>query len=295
VGTAKRERKKANRQLRLEELEREQKRAKTRKRTIQVVLGLAVFVLLAWLLSVAVSGRGDGGSATDTTTTVATETTVAGDTTVAPAETTVPGTETTLDLAGGRQITGETPCPKTDGTEERATLFENPPPLCIDVDKTYTATFTTNLGEFTVALDAKRAPETVNNFVVLARYGFYDTVTCHRIIKDFVVQCGDPAGTGAGAFPGYTIPDELPEAGEYEEGSLAMANRSAPDTGGGQFFIITGPNGAALPPAYSLFGQVTEGYDPTVQAMEDAADPAAPNGTPTLEPVIIEKVTITES
>ena len=98
----------------------------------------------------------------------------------------------------------------------------------------------------------RRHRETVNNFVYLARNGYYDETPCHRIIPEFVVQCGDPTGTGTGN-PGYSIDDELPEAGEYVLGSLAMAN-SGPDTNGSQFFIIIGEQGEQLPPDYSLFG-----------------------------------------
>ena len=121
----------------------------------------------------------------------------------------------------------------------------------------------------------------------LARHQYFDDTPCHRIIPNFVVQCGDPTGTGTGG-PGYSFADELPEAGEYKIGSIAMAN-SGPDTNGSQFFIITGENGAALPPSYSLFGAVTEGFDETVVAMEAAG---TPSGTPS-EPVDIESVVIT--
>ena len=142
-------------------------------------------------------------------------------------------------------------------------------------------------GEFTVDLDASKAPKTVNNFVFLARYHFFDGITCHRIIPGFVVQCGDPTGTGSGG-PGYSFDDELPAAGAYQLGSLAMAN-SGPNTNGSQFFIITGDNGVALPPQYSLFGQVMNGFDTAVKAMEAEGTPGA--GTPK-SPVVIQKVVV---
>jgi len=108
------------------------------------------------------------------------------------------------------------------------------------------------------------------------------------------VQCGDPTGKGNGG-PGYTIADELPQAGEYKIGSLAMAN-SGPNTNGSQFFVITGDQGAQLPPNYSLFGQVTDGLDTTVKALDAAANPdPSANGVPPKEPITITKVTITES
>ncbi len=130
---------------------------------------------------------------------------------------------------------------------------------------------------------------------MLARYHYFDDTICHRIIPDFVVQCGDPTGTGSGG-PGYAIADELPPAGAYQIGSLAMAN-SGPDTSGSQFFVITGESGAALDPHYSLFGQVTDGLDDTRRSpsMRSATPTQAANGVPPLEEVRIESVTITET
>ncbi|MSW19663.1 MAG: peptidylprolyl isomerase [Actinobacteria bacterium] len=159
--------------------------------------------------------------------------------------------------------------------------------MCIDPTKVYVATVTTNKGEFTMELDPGIAPNTVNNFVYLANYHYFDGTKCHRIIPGFVVQCGDPTGTGSGG-PGYSFADELPTAGSYKLGSLAMAN-SGPDTNASQFFIIAGPSGAALDPIYSLFGQVTAGFDTTVKAMEAEGTEGA--GTPKSD-VIIEKVVV---
>ncbi|HEV2811066.1 MAG TPA: peptidylprolyl isomerase, partial [Acidimicrobiales bacterium] len=152
----------------------------------------------------------------------------------------------------GLTINGETPCPAADGTAPRTTQFEQPPPMCIDASRSYVATVSTTKGSFRITLDPGRAPRTVNNFVVLARYHFYEGIAFHRIIPGFVVQAGDPMGNGRGG-PGYTVPDELPGPGEYEAGSVAMAN-SGPDTNGSQFFVVTGPAGVSLPPSYSLFG-----------------------------------------
>ena len=191
----------------------------------------------------------------------------------------------------GKTITGETPCPPADGSAERTVSFENPPPMCIDPAKTYTAAVKTNHGDFTVELDAEAAPNTVNNFVVLSLYHYYDGITCHRVVEGFVIQCGDPKGDGTGG-PGYTFADELPTAGSYKLGSLAMAN-SGPDTNGSQFFIISGPEGTQLPPQYSLFGQVTDGLDTTINTIASLAVPGS-DGPPS-QPVQIESVTITES
>ena len=183
-------------------------------------------------------------------------------------------------------------CPATDGSEETQTEFSEYPPFCIDVTKSYTAKVVTNLGEMTIELYADKTPLTVNSFVTLARYHYFDGVSCHRIIPQFVAQCGDPTGTGSGG-PGYEFADELPKAGEYVIGSLAMAN-AGPNTNGSQFFIITGANGAGLPPSYSLFGMVTDGLDTTVPALDAVGNPEG-NGVPPLEPVTIESVTITEN
>lgn len=196
--------------------------------------------------------------------------------------------ETTTTQAA---VAAPTPCPEIDGSSARETNFEEAPPMCIDPTKTYTATVVTNLGEFTIALDAVRAPNTVNNFVVLSRYHFFDGLTCHRIPLDFVAQCGDPQGDGYGG-PGYQFDDELPADGEYKIGSVVMAN-SGPDTNGSQFFVVIGNRGVDLPPSYSLFGQVADGLATTLNAIAATADETATSEAPTT-PVIIESITITE-
>ena len=181
-----------------------------------------------------------------------------------------------------------TECPEADGSSPKRQRFDTPPPMCIDPDRSYTATMVTSKGTMTIALDPAAAPRTVNNFVVLARYHYFDGITFHRVIPGFVLQGGDPEGTGRGG-PGYRFADELPRPGRYEVGSVAMAN-AGPDTNGSQFFVISGPQGAALPPQYSLFGKVVAGLD--VVAAIDAVGTSS--GTPR-ERVTIESVTITES
>ncbi len=169
--------------------------------------------------------------------------------------------------------------------------FPTPPPNTIDQAKSYRATVETDVGTFIVNLDDDKAPKTVNNFVFLARNQFYDCVPFHRVIPGFVVQGGDAEkGDGTGG-PGYTIPDELPAAGPYPEGALAMANTGQPDSGGSQFFIITGPEGMALQPQYSLFGMVTEGFDVVKKIEADGSPDPRP---PAVEHTML-KVTITES
>src|SRR6187431_713980 len=158
--------------------------------------------------------------------------------------------------------------------------------MCIDPEKSYTAEMVTSKGTMTIALDPSIAPNTVNNFVVLARYHYFDGIAFHRIIPGFVLQGGDPEGSGRGG-PGYRFEDELPQRGQYEIGSLAMAN-AGPNTNGSQFFIVSGRDGARLPPQYSLFGKVVKGLD-VVEAIQNVP---TDRGDRPLEPVTIESVTI---
>ena len=160
--------------------------------------------------------------------------------------------------------------------------------MCIDVNRRYTAEMATSKGTMAIALDPVAAPLTVNSFVFLARYHYFDGIVFHRVIPGFVLQGGDPTGTGRGG-PGYRFADELPRPGRYELGSLAMAN-AGPGTNGSQFFVISGPSGVSLPPNYSLFGKVVKGLD--VVAAIDAIGTAS--GKPK-ERVAIESVTITEA
>ena len=269
MGTEKRNRKKENRRQRLDDLAKQQQRKRTRKLATRAAIFIAVVVGVALIISV--SGGSDSTSTSDTTVDTAA---------TAPVE--------------GRAITGETPCPAVDGSEARASTFENAPSNCLDASKTYTAVVTTNKGEFAIVLDQTKAPLAANNFVTLARYKYFDNTQCHRAILDFVVQCGDPTATGSGG-PGYSFADELPQASEYKLGSIAMAN-SGPNTNGSQFFIITGDQGVTLPPSYTLFGQVTSGLDTTVPALNAASNPdPAANGVPPIETLTIVSVVITES
>jgi len=161
--------------------------------------------------------------------------------------------------------------------------------MCIDESKSYTAVLDTSMGSMTIALDAAAAPKTVNNFVVLARYKYYEGVIFHRIINTFMCQGGDPAGTGRGG-PGYKFEDELPAPNSYKIGSVAMAN-AGPNTNGSQFFLVSGASGVGLPPHYSLFGQITEGLD-VLDAMQGVA---VDRGDRPDVAVVINSVTITEA
>src|SRR5919199_6970445 len=149
--------------------------------------------------------------------------------------------------------------------------WSQPPAMEIDPAKTYTAEIETSAGTMTARLYPDDAPKTVNNFVFLARQGFYDGVIFHRTIQGFMIQGGDPTGTGTGG-PGYRFADE-PVNRRYTKGTLAMAN-AGPNTNGSQFFIVHGRD-VGLPPSYTIFGQVTDGLDVVDKI---AATPTQPGG-----------------
>jgi cyclophilin family peptidyl-prolyl cis-trans isomerase len=163
--------------------------------------------------------------------------------------------------------------------------YNSPPPLTIDASHKYTAKIKTSAGEMTAELFPKDAPRTVNNFVFLARDGFYDGVIFHRVIPGFMVQGGDPTGTGRGG-PGYRFEDE-PVNRKYDKGTLAMAN-AGPNTNGSQFFIMH--SDYPLPPNYTIFGKLTDGnevVDSIANASKDSSD--RPH-----DPVTISGVEISE-
>jgi cyclophilin family peptidyl-prolyl cis-trans isomerase len=170
-----------------------------------------------------------------------------------------------------------------------AKQWSSQPDLIIDAARSYRATIHTNHGDVTVELFADRSPSTVNNFVFLAREGFYDGVIFHRVINGFMIQGGDPTGTGTGG-PGYRFRDELDAAREfgYAPGILAMAN-AGPNTNGSQFFLMHRDN--PLPPAYSVFGRTLEGLE-VIDAI--ARIPVGPGDRP-LEDVVISSIDIVES
>lgn len=149
------------------------------------------------------------------------------------------------------------------------------------------ATLVTSKGDITIELFSQRAPQTVDNFRTLAEKGFYDGVVFHRVIKDFMLQTGDPEGTGRGG-PGYTIKDEFhPELRHDKAGIVSMANTGRPDTGGSQFFITTVPT-PWLDDKHAVFGQVIDGMD-VVDKIENTK--TSTNDRP-IEPITIERVVI---
>lgn len=171
-----------------------------------------------------------------------------------------------------------------------AQINDKLPVMQIDITKNYTAKVTTSEGFFTVDLNASKTPITVNNFVSLAKKGFYNNTIFHRIIKDFMIQGGDPTGTGSGG-PGYSFEDEKFD-GEYTRGTLAMAN-AGPNTNGSQFFIMHADN--ALPKNYVIFGKVIEGME-TIDKIATApvAKNAMGENSKPVNPVKILSVEIVE-
>ena len=152
-----------------------------------------------------------------------------------------------------------------EGKSDSRKQYKEPPKMVIDLNKTYTAVFVTSKGKITCDLFAKDAPKTVNNLVFLARDKFYDNTTCHRVIKDFMVQGGDPTATGRGG-PGYRFDDEIEgNPNKHKVGTLSMAN-AGPNTNGSQFFI-THVATPWLDGKHTVFGQVKQGQD-VVNALE---------------------------
>lgn len=196
--------------------------------------------------------------------------------------------------AAAKPSTVASPAANTADVASRNGKYKSPPPMTIDKSKKYTATITTNKGTMKADLYADTAPITVNNFVFLANDHFYDGVIFHRIVAGFVIQGGDPTGTGTGG-PGYKFPDEpIPSNRNYEKGTLAMAN-SGPNTNGSQFFICVDNLTAkgALPKQYTIFGKVTNGLDTIdkILAVPRTAGSDGAQSKPT-EKVFMESVTI---
>jgi cyclophilin family peptidyl-prolyl cis-trans isomerase len=164
--------------------------------------------------------------------------------------------------------------------------YTTPPEFSIDAARKYTARIETSEGEMTAELFASEAPQTVNNFVFLAREGFYDGVIFHRVIPGFMIQGGDPTGSGRGG-PGYRFNDE-PVSRKYSRGILAMAN-AGPNTNGSQFFVMHSDYN--LPPSYTIFGRLTSGED----VLDKIAN--APTGAQDrpINPAMINGVEITEA
>jgi peptidyl-prolyl cis-trans isomerase B (cyclophilin B) len=204
-----------------------------------------------------------------------------------PEETATPEPAATPEDTGGEQGTG---CEKAARPRPRNRELSRPKER-LDPSKTYVATVSTNCGDFEITLDAERAPKTGGSFKYLADKGFYDGLTFHRIVPGFVIQGGDPQGTGGGG-PGYQVVEAPPEDLVYEKGTVAMAKTQIedPGTSGSQFFVVT-VDGAPLEPDYALVGNVTKGME-VVDLIGVA--PIGPDEQP-VEPIVMRSVKVEES
>lgn len=224
-------------------------------------------MLIAALTALLAAGCGDdkkSGEKTATTTSTATETTPAQE----------------KDAAG---------CVIVAAPEPRGPGKEKKPTLELSASKDYTVTMKTNCGEIVIALDVKRAPKTAASFASLVDSGFYDGLTFHRVLADFVIQGGDPLGNGQGG-PGYNVVEKPPSDLRYRRGIVAMAKAGVDPAGasGSQFFIVTAED-AGLPPEYALVGKVKSGFGAVNRIVAEPVD--GPNGVPNT-PIVIEKATI---
>jgi peptidyl-prolyl cis-trans isomerase B (cyclophilin B) len=181
-------------------------------------------------------------------------------------------------------------CATVDAPEAKPDGGQTAPTDSLEAGATYKLVVATNCGDFTITLDPTRAPKTSASLVSLAEAGFYDGTTFHRVVPGFVIQGGDPTGTGTGG-PGYQTVDAPPTDTQYLEGVVAMAKAGNEPTGtaGSQFFVVTAPD-AGLPPDYAVVGTVTEGME-TVSAIEALG---VGDGPPS-QPVVIEKVRVDKS
>jgi cyclophilin family peptidyl-prolyl cis-trans isomerase len=270
MGTEKRERQKEGHRLQREELARRAKQQRSRRRLL--LFGGLIILFFAAVFVVSLLGDDDDG----------------GDEAATSTTTTVPATTTTIEST--------TECPATDGSSPRTTTFETPPPTCIDPSKTYTATIETSEGTIDVDLDTTNTPNTVNNFVVLSQYHYYDDTPVFRTDPSIgIIQAG---GADAQSSPGYTIQDEG-SGYTYEPGQLVMARTGDPNSAGAQFFLIGTDAASALDAqgTYVVFGTTDQaGIDVvnSILALHEA-DPTSGLGGAPSRPVTINSVTITES
>ncbi len=248
MPSEKRARQRAAREARLAAEAQNRKRRQRLRNGIIVVVVAGVIVAIAFIVSGGSNKPVASQSKADSTTT-----------------TSVAKTGTAALQAQANDVAVKAGCPASTKTTVNDQKYSAAPAMAIDTTKNYTATVKTTAGTFVIALDAKSAPQTVNNFVFLADKGYYHCVIFHRVIPGFMDQTGDPTGTGTGG-PGYTIPDEYPAkasnpSDQYPLGSVAMANTGQPNSGGSQWFVVAGAEGESLPNSYTLFGTVTSGMN----------------------------------
>jgi peptidyl-prolyl cis-trans isomerase B (cyclophilin B) len=260
-----RERERAKRRYEKQQAARQRHEAEARRNRQVVAIVLAVLLVLGGFVGISLAMRGT--SATPTATPRA--------------------TGATAPLMQGCSTPPAVPGART------ATL----PPKATAAGKTYVATVTTSCGDITMELDGARAPQTVASFLGLARSGYWNDSPCHRLVTSgiYVLQCGDPTGTGSGG-PGYGFGVEnAPKDGQFPAGTLAMARTSDPNSNGGQFFIVYKQTTLQDPTGYSIFGRVTGGMDIVGKIAAAGAKPADQSGnTAPNQPISILKVAVTE-
>jgi peptidyl-prolyl cis-trans isomerase B (cyclophilin B) len=239
---------------------------------LRAVRRLAVLVLLT-LAPVVAAGCGGGGGSNTSGIPDGSETAA-----------TAPSSTTEAASGGCKQV--QAPAAKQNGGQKKPTTK-------LDPSKTYTVTVETNCGTFAFTLNVKDSPNTTAAFAGLVKKGFYDGLIFHRIVPGFVIQGGDPTGTGQGG-PGFSTVDKPPSNAAYTLGVVAMAKTQTEKAGtsGSQFFVVTADD-AQLPPDYALLGKVTKGIG-VVQAIGQLGDPNDQTGAPT-QPVVMQKVTLSES
>lgn len=179
-------------------------------------------------------------------------------------------------------------CKKVEVPEPKTVSFKQPKQV-LKPGEEATAVVKTSCGTFEIALDTKRAPKTANSFAFLAEEGFYDDLTFHRVAPGFVIQGGDPEGTGTGG-PGYSVEEKPPANLAYTKGVVAMAKSAAepPGSSGSQFFVVTAPD-AGLPPEYALVGKVSKGYSAVANIEKLGTPEEKPKQTVLIEEVTIER------
>jgi len=230
-----------------------------------------LLILLALVLGLAACGGGDEEGAEATTEAATTE-------------------AATTEAATTEESSASEECETVEAPEAKADGGQQPPAGPLEATKTYDLVVETNCGSFTIRLDLETAPKTAASLVSLAENGFFDGTTFHRVVPGFVIQGGDPTGTGTGG-PGYKTVDVPPPGTAYTEGVVAMAKAGfePPGTSGSQFFVVTGAD-VGLPAEYAVVGRVTDGLDTVL-----AIDKLGVGDGPPSQPVVIEKVTVQES
>lgn len=293
MGTAKRERQKANRSQKLANQAVQAKAEQRRKGAVGLVVVIVAVAAIVGLLLLTGNDKGDKKAKTTATTTAA-----------------APVTTASATLAARKFTYGSTACPPTDGSAKRTLDFPAAPKNCLDAAKTYTATFDTTAGKVVVDLDSKNTPGTVNNFVFLARYKFYDNTKIFRANTGIdILQGGSPhTQDNSDPGPGYMLKDEgmfnadSTQGGyRYKPGDLVMARGAQRDGAGAQWFFVTGPKGSGLdagqpiqnPGTYVVFGHVTEGLDIMQKILASSKVDTQGEGTPN-PAVTVKSVTITE-